>query len=323
MKKKPTIFKQMKLDNAKRRKMKKSIDRAIALGREEQNLIKLNSGSSVTNQRGRLINEGAIVRSNGDVRLYIQKGTIEKFVSQLSDSYVGYISIGHSDLFKFPLSLGYWTKEDLHIVELDDGRKALDVDLHIDKDLNIVKDLIAQDIPVALSADLYPTVDWDMSNQLNVPIVKKFDIPGFSIVGNPANVDSKDIYLSEEGDDMNYEEFKEKYNKLNPKEEEKEPEMLSIEASQLDEIYQQVESVVNENKELKAKVQKLSDENEELKKEKNTKEEKKEEKKQDEKKEEKEALSNDKVKGILGILEKLSNDQVEKADKPKNKVWGI
>ena len=159
------------------------------------------SSGYVENKPTRLIDEGAITYEGGDdIRLYIKKGAVQAFYDSLSSDYVGYINLAHIDIASLPLNLGTWTKDDLTVVDIGDGRKGLDVNVKLNRELNIVQDLLKQEIPLSISAELRGTLDLESSFKFNAPFYNEIEIAGFSVVANPANVNSTGENLNSKGD---------------------------------------------------------------------------------------------------------------------------
>ena len=159
------------------------------------------SSGYVENKPTRLIDEGAITYEGGDdIRLYIKKGAVQAFYDSLSSDYVGYINLAHIDIASLPLNLGTWTKDDLTVVDIGDGRKGLDVNVKLNRELHIVQDLLKQEIPLSISAELRGTLDLESSFKFNAPFYNEIEIAGFSVVANPANVNSTGENLNSKGD---------------------------------------------------------------------------------------------------------------------------
>lgn len=159
----------------------------------------------------RLLDEGAIVCADGSLDIFIEKGTIEKYVNgqnehlrdweskevmNLTDDYEGTINLGHHDFATFPFILGTWTRDDLSIVDNGDGRKGLDVDLKLNEEHPLVQALRVQDIPVGVSVEMYLHFDEKISEEEGMPVVDEVFIADFAIVGECGNVGSSDsVYL--------------------------------------------------------------------------------------------------------------------------------
>lgn len=200
----PTYVSSIKDSLDRRKKGKAFYDNAITLSSvdKENHYVSVNLSSGyVENKPTRLIDEGAITYEGGDdIRLYIKKGAVQAFYDSLSSDYVGYINLAHIDIASLPLNLGTWTKDDLTIVDIGDGRKGLDVNVKLNRELHIVQDLLKQEIPLSISAELRGTLDLESSFKFNAPFYNEIEIAGFSVVANPANVNSTGENLNSKGD---------------------------------------------------------------------------------------------------------------------------
>lgn len=200
----PTYVASIKDSLDHRKKGKAFYDNAITLSSvdKENHYVSVNLSSGyVENKPTRLIDEGAITYEGGDdIRLYIKKGAVQAFYDSLSSDYVGYINLAHIDITSLPLNLGTWTKDDLTVVDIGDGRKGLDVNVKLNRELHIVQDLLKQEIPLSISAELRGTLDFESSFKFNAPFYNEIEIAGFSVVANPANVNSTGENLNSKGD---------------------------------------------------------------------------------------------------------------------------
>lgn len=200
----PTYVASIKDSLDLRKKGKAFYDNAITLSSvdKENHYVSVNLSSGyVENKPTRLIDEGAITYEGGDdIRLYIKKGAVQAFYDSLSSDYVGYINLAHIDITSLPLNLGTWTKDDLTVVDIGDGRKGLDVNVKLNRELHIVQDLLKQEIPLSISAELIGTLDFESSFKFNAPFYNEIEIAGFSVVANPANVNSTGENLNSKGD---------------------------------------------------------------------------------------------------------------------------
>lgn len=203
-KKIPTYVASIKDSLDRRKKGKAFYDNAITLSSvdKENHYVSVNLSSGYTESKPtRLIDEGAITYEGGDdIRLYIKKGAVQAFYDSLSSDYVGYINLAHIDITSLPLNLGTWTKDDLTVVDIGDGRKGLDVNVKLNRELHIVQDLLKQEIPLSISAELRGTLDFESSFKFNAPFYNEIEIAGFSVVANPANVNSTGENLNSKGD---------------------------------------------------------------------------------------------------------------------------
>lgn len=200
----PTYVSSIKDSIDRRKKGKAFYDNAITLSSvdKENHYVSVNLSSGyVENKPTRLIDEGAITYEGGDdIRLYIKKGAVQAFYDSLSSDYVGYINLAHIDIASLPLNLGTWTKDDLTVVDIGDGRKGLDVNVKLNRELHIVQDLLKQEIPLSISAELRGTLDFESSFKFNAPFYNEIEIAGFSVVASPANVNSTGENLNSKGD---------------------------------------------------------------------------------------------------------------------------
>ena len=286
----PTYVASIKDSLDRRKKGKAFYDNAITLSSvdKENHYVSVNLSSGyVENKPTRLIDEGAITYEGGDdIRLYIKKGAVQAFYDSLSSDYVGYINLAHIDITSLPLNLGTWTKDDLTVVDIGDGRKGLDVNVKLNRELHIVQDLLKQEIPLSISAELRGTLDFESSFKFNAPFYNEIEIAGFSVVANPANVNSTGENLNSKGDsEMNLwekilklssENKEEKKNEaLENKEEAKKGEetLETVEMSKDD--MEKINKFMDAFEALSAKVEALETENAELKEKlKNSKKEK-------------------------------------------------
>lgn len=254
----PTIFQRIKESVKVRKKAKKKVDEVISLSSkdEEKGKIELSTSYRIDKDKPiRLIDEGAVFYEGGQyIRFFIEKGTVKKFYDELDDDFVGYINLAHFDVYAFPIFLGTWTKEDLSIVDLEDGRQGLEVVPHFNEDLHLVQDLFAQEIPLSVSIEAYFDYNWDMTEKLEFPVVNGMEMDGFSVVGNPANTSSAYVLASEEkGEEksMDLEKIKailENSEQETKTEEEKVTEILETEEKEVTENTENSETLENEEK---------------------------------------------------------------------------
>lgn len=248
----PTYVASIKDSLDRRKKGKAFYDNAITLSSvdKENHYVSVNLSSGyVENKPTRLIDEGAITYEGGDdIRLYIKKGAVQAFYDSLSSDYVGYINLAHIDIASLPLNLGTWTKDDLTVVDIGDGRKGLDVNVKLNRELHIVQDLLKQEIPLSISAELIGTIDFESSFKFNAPFYNEIEIAGFSVVANPANVNSTGENLNSKGDsEMN---LWEKILKLSSEnKEEKKNEALENKEEEKEEKEPESKEEVTENEE--------------------------------------------------------------------------
>ena len=321
----PTIFQRIKESVKVRKKAKKEIEEIITLknNKDDEEIGKVNLATSYRFDRNssiRLLDEGAIFYEGGQyVRYFIKKGVVQKFYDELDDDFVGYINLAHFDVYAFPIFLGTWTKDDLRIVDLEDGRQALEVVPRFNEDLYLVKDLFAQEIPLSVSIEAYFDYDWDMTQKLDFPVVDGMQMDGFSVVGNPANTSSAYVLSSkeeEEGENMDLSKIKailenseaEELDSEAVEEEEteenlentEETETENLESEEEDEekaILELVTELVEQNKALKAELEALKAEK---------------------------AKQTQKTESVISKLESIVNSGTQKKESSKknDSVWG-
>ena len=154
--------------NRARRRMKEQYDSAMTL--------------SVENRWYRLLQEGMITYSDGSPYFYIAKGTIRSFYDSLDPTYEGSINIGHTDLATFPERIvGKWTKADLRVVDIEDGRQALETTLPVNTEHPLIQALSLSPFDVGLSVEMRMNVNDAMTrneaaNPFGVPVVDEIEI---------------------------------------------------------------------------------------------------------------------------------------------------
>lgn len=177
---------------------KRTIHRRLA----KQNYDNIITLSADRTQTVRLLDEGAVVMANGNIDFYIQKGTLQKFMDALTEGYVGSVNLGHERFASFPILLGSWTREDMHLVDIGDDRKGLDVDLHLDYDNPLMKAVVQSaekyGYDLGVSAEFSYHVNEEASYEWGVMIIDDLFIHDFAIVGDAGNVNSMGIQLKGE-----------------------------------------------------------------------------------------------------------------------------
>lgn len=198
MTKKPNLIQQILLRNKDRELAKKEYDSFLTLSAEnnkKDKVIKLASVSS-DSKTIRLLDEGMVVSSDSYPLFYIKKGAIEEFYASLSDEYVGSVNIGHLDFATFPFLVGQWTKKDLTVVDIGDGRKGLDVTPQLDEDSVFIKELQRVDYPIGISSEFGYELDWEATEEFGIEMIQSISIKDFAIVGEAGNVGSSNINLN-------------------------------------------------------------------------------------------------------------------------------
>lgn len=188
---KPDLIKDRDRRTAKRKMDKEKFDAMFDL--------------SVDNpQRIRLLDEGMVTYGDGSPYFYIKKGTIARLVENIKDTYVGSINLGHMDFSRFPFILGTWKKKDLVLVDIGDGRMALDVTPHFDNDSVFIKEMKRLPYDLAVSAEFTAHTDWGLTQDFGVEVIDEIypDNFNFAIVGEPGNVNSAGLRLALKGEEM-------------------------------------------------------------------------------------------------------------------------
>lgn len=216
----------------RRKKYKKKVDSMFNLSyRDEEKMALSVNIKKLSDTRIRLLDEGAIV---GDdyIDFIIKKGTLEKFMNgenqflpNLTDDFVGSVNLGHMDFATFPFIIGEWTKNDLSLVDIDDERKGIDVELRLDTESMFVKELERQPYDIGISSEFYYHVDWDSTDAVGYLVVDEVYIFAYGLVGECGNVNSSGLELK--GD---FKMTKEQLEELKAKMETPEPEEADLSA---------------------------------------------------------------------------------------------
>ena len=190
----------------------------------------------------RLIDEGVVVDNGfftGEPMAYavIRKGVLKKWYESLTDDFVGTIDKDHNR----SIDLGLFTKKDLRLVELEDGRYAIDVNVKLDQELYAVKDLLKMNNRTALSVEMFVNADEyataekvtgdESQGKYLVPLVDDLKIEGYAVCLAPKSANSyKDGLLENAGStDINL--IKEKEFSMKKNEELKAPALEQVDAS--------------------------------------------------------------------------------------------
>lgn len=189
--------------------------------RNYDEIITLNANEEKS-QKVRLLDEGMVVFAGGEPDFYIAKGTLQKYLNALPDDFIGTINLGHMDFATFPIVLGTWTKKDLSIVQNEDGRDSLWVDMKLDYGNPLVQALMRQTYDVGVSAEFTYTENEELTIKANkelaeggqvayFPVFDEIFIKAFAIVGECGNVNSDGVKL---GGKMKFEEMNEILNSI-------------------------------------------------------------------------------------------------------------
>lgn len=208
----------------KRKRMKRKMDSIIGLSfhDKDKKVMSLTvEPQKLSDSKARLIDEGYI--DNGFV---IKKGTLEKFlhgenqyvrgwefdgeeweqtdVLNLTSDFVGTVNLGHMDFSVMPFVLGEWTKDDLTLVDIENDRKALDVQLHLDEESVFIKELKRQSHDIGISAEFWFHENVEDTRNLSetlgyyLPVFDEIYIFAYGLVGECGNVNSSGLELKGE-----------------------------------------------------------------------------------------------------------------------------
>lgn len=207
-----------------RKKVKRKMDSIIGLSYhdEDRKVMSLSAETiALADNKARLLDEGYI--DNGFV---IKKGTLEKYlkgqnqyvrgwefdgehyhqteVLNLNDDFEGTVNLGHMDFATMPFILGSWKREDLSLVEIENDRHALDVNLHLDEDSVFVKELKRQNHDIGISAEFWVHENVEDTEALSetlgyyLPVYDEIYIFAYGLVGECGNVNSSGLELKKE-----------------------------------------------------------------------------------------------------------------------------
>ena len=208
----------------KRKRMKRKMDSIIGLSfhDKEKKVMSLTvEPQKLADSKARLIDEGYI--DNGFV---IKKGALQKYLNgenqyvrgwefdgeewhqtevlNLNSDFVGTVNLGHMDFSVMPFILGEWTKDDLTLVDIENDRKALDVNLHLDEDSVFIKELKRQSHDIGISAEFWVHQNDEDTENLSetlgyyLPVFDEIYIFAYGLVGECGNVNSSGLELKGE-----------------------------------------------------------------------------------------------------------------------------
>ena len=208
----------------KRKRMKRKMDSIIGLSfhDKEKKVMSLSAEPQMlSDHRARLIDEGYI--DNGFV---IKKGALEKYLNgenqyvrgwefdgeewhqtevlNLNSDFVGTVNLGHMDFAQMPFILGEWTRDDLTLVNIENDRKALDVELHLDEESMFIKELKRQSHDIGISAEFWVHQNEEDTENLSetlgyyLPVFDEIYIFAYGLVGECGNVNSSGLELKGE-----------------------------------------------------------------------------------------------------------------------------
>lgn len=200
---KPTIIKERDLDDEIRKAAKKKYDSIFALSNsltkegkiklsvKQPKEISLEAGSKM-----RLLDEGTCLYDAENIRFVLMKGAIKRWYDELNNDFVGIIKYGHGDFGNNPITLGIWTKDDLELVDIGDGKIAVDVIPHFYEGLSKLDDLRLMPYTVGISSEFMAFYNEKLSDEKGVPYIQDIDLDAFAVVGDVGNVNSGGISLN-------------------------------------------------------------------------------------------------------------------------------
>ncbi len=204
----------------KRKKIKRRMDKAIDLSaNDEKRTMKLSvNAMKMSDTSIRLLDEGYF-----DSGFFIKKGTLEKFINgknehirgyemgddgwqetgvlNLDNDFVGTVNLGHMEFSTFPFIIGEWTKEDLKLVDIENDRKGIDVNVRLDEDSVFVKELKRQPFDIGISSEFYYHInekDTEIATEVYgtyTPVIDEVYIFAYGLVGECGNVNSSGLEL--------------------------------------------------------------------------------------------------------------------------------
>ena len=169
---------------------KRTLRRKIAKSKFD-NMINL---SSDADNGIRLLDEGTVVNSEGNIWFYIKRGALDGYLSALDDDFEGYIKYGHTEFANAPILLGSFKKSDFTLVDIGDGRKSLYVKPTF-FDTYTLKDIQSMPFDVGVSVEMNVSRDEESSEKLGFDVISDLFISGFAVVGDAGNVNSSGISL--------------------------------------------------------------------------------------------------------------------------------
>lgn len=241
------LIKQRDERTERRKKYKKKVDSMFNLSYKDDEKMSLSMNiKKLSDTTIRLLDEGAIV---GDeyIDFIIKKGTLQKYMDgrneylpNLEEGFVGSVNLGHMDFATFPFIIGEWTKADLSLVEIDDERKGLDVNLRLDSESMFVKELERQPYDIGISSEFYYHVDWESTDAIGYLVIDEVYIFAYGLVGECGNVNSSGLELKGESN-MTKEQLEELKAKMETPETEAEETELSAEVEVEEETIEEAE----------------------------------------------------------------------------------
>ena len=206
----------------RRKKVKRKMDSIIGLSYHDKDKRVMSvsmEAKKLSDDKARLIDEGYI--DNGFV---IKKGAMEKYLNgqnqyvrgwefdgehwtqtevlNLNDDFEGHVNLGHIDFATFPYILGHFDRNDLSLVEVENDRHALDVQLHLDEESVFIKELRRQPFNIGISAEFWVHENVEDTQALSetlgyyLPVFDEIYIFAYGLVGECGNVNSSGLELN-------------------------------------------------------------------------------------------------------------------------------
>lgn len=182
------IIKERDKHNTHRKSMKEQYDNIMTLSVQTRDWVPL-------------LQEGMVTYGDGSPWFYIMKGALSRYMDKLPEDYEGSINIGHTDMATFPERIvGRWTKSNLRLVDIENGRQRLETDLPLNLNHPLVQALAQADFDVGLSVEMSTEINEQLTNnvELNpfgVPMVESLFVYDYAIVGDAGDVNSMGIHL--------------------------------------------------------------------------------------------------------------------------------
>lgn len=144
----------------------------------------------------RLLDEGVVIECDGSIEAVIAKGAIKHWYDTLPEDFEGNIDKDHNH----SIDLGTFTKDQLKLVELGDGRYGVDVDVKLNTELHAVQDLLLMDNRNGISSEFFAIekkglikasdILDNVKKDYNVPLITELAITGYGVVETPLNANS-------------------------------------------------------------------------------------------------------------------------------------
>lgn len=257
----------IKLATEKRKKLKKKADNFFSLSSKGE--TQLSSFGTFP-----ILTEGVVVDGKGKPKFAIAKNTLQRMYDELSEDFEGLIKLSHQSYSDMPVFLGKFKKEDLSVVDYEDGRKQLMCEINLFSESPLVQQLMLQDNPVGFSIEGYFDYDGDekLLSDYTFDVFNKLNLLNLSIVGQSADVMVGDVEnfkpkgeikkmgiiaeMKKLFDSTSDEKLKKELSQLSEKSNEPkntDDEILELKAT-IEELEEKINAVVEENTQLKEQI---------------------------------------------------------------------